>query len=49
MPFKSEQQRKFFRAKLPHLADEWEAHTPKKKLPTKVKKKVVKPKPRRKK
>lgn len=38
MPFKSEKQRRYFRAKLPHLADEWEAHTPKKKLPTKVKK-----------
>lgn len=39
MPFKSEAQRKFFRSHLPHLADKWEAHTPKKKLPSRVKKK----------
>ncbi len=39
MPFKSEAQRKFFRAKLPHLADKWEAATPKKKLPARIGKK----------
>lgn len=39
MPFKSEAQRRFFRSQLPHLAEEWEAHTPKKKLPSRVKKK----------
>lgn len=39
MPFKSTAQRRFFYAKLPKLAKEWEAHTPKgKKLPKHVKK-----------
>jgi hypothetical protein len=34
MPFVSQQQRKYFYAKLPHLAKKWEDHTPKgKKLP----------------
>lgn len=46
MPFKSEAQRKFFRVNLPHLVQEWEAHTLKKKLPRKVtkNKKIVKKK-----
>lgn len=46
MPFKSEAQRRYFHAKLPHLVEEWEAHTPKKKLPSRVtkKRKVVKKK-----
>lgn len=39
MPFKSQAQRKYFHAKLPHLAKEWEEHTPKnQKLPKKLKK-----------
>lgn len=38
MPFKSEAQRKYFRSQLPHLAEKWEAHTPKnKKLPKRKK------------
>ncbi len=46
MPFKSESQRSFFYSQLPELAQEWEAHTPKKKLPSRVtkKRKVVKKK-----
>ena len=51
MPFKSESQRRYFRANLPHLVEEWEAHTPKKKLPSRVtkKRKVIKKKIRSKK
>lgn len=37
MPYKSEAQRRYFYAKLPHLAKKWEKHTPKgKKLPEHV-------------
>ncbi len=39
MPFRSQKQRAFFYSQLPQLAQEWEAHTPKKKLPLRVKKK----------
>jgi hypothetical protein len=38
MPFKSQQQRKFMYAKHPEMAQQWEEHTPKGKLPKKVKK-----------
>ncbi len=38
-PFRSQKQRAFFYSRLPQLAQEWEAHTPKKKLPLRVKKK----------
>ncbi len=46
MPYKSQKQRAFFYSQLPQLAEEWEAHTPKKKLPSRVtkKRKVVKKK-----
>lgn len=38
MPFKSQAQRAFMYANDPEMAKEWEAHTPKGKLPKKVKK-----------
>jgi len=38
MPFKSEAQRAFMHAAHPEMAKEWEKHTPKGKLPKKVKK-----------
>lgn len=38
MPFKSQQQRRFFYATMPKKAKEWEKETPKGKLPKKVKK-----------
>jgi len=37
-PFKSESQRKWMYAQKPQMAKKWSAHTPKKKLPKKVKK-----------
>ena len=37
MPFKSQAQRKFMYANNPEMAKEWEEHTPKGKLPKKVK------------
>lgn len=37
MPFKSQQQRKFFYSVMPDKAKEWERHTSKKKLPKRVK------------
>jgi hypothetical protein len=42
MPFKSEAQRKWMYANDPKMAAKWEAHTPEKKLPKKVKKKTRK-------
>ncbi len=39
MPFKSKAQRRYFYSQLPQLAEEWEAHTPKTKLPSRVTKK----------
>jgi hypothetical protein len=38
MPFKSQAQRKWMYANDPQMAKQWEAHTPDKKLPKKVKK-----------
>jgi hypothetical protein len=38
MPFKSIKQRKYLYANKPELAKEFEKHTPKKKLPVRVKK-----------
>ena len=38
MPFKSQQQRRYFYSQLPDLAPEWEAETPSGKLPKYVKK-----------
>ena len=37
MPFKSEAQRKWMHANDPAMAKKWEKHTPKGKLPKKVK------------
>jgi len=42
MPFKSEAQRKWMYANDPKMAKKWEAETPSKKLPKKVKKKTRK-------
>ena len=38
MPFKSKSQRAWMHANKPSMAKEWEGHTPKGKLPKKVKK-----------
>jgi len=36
MPFKSDKQRKWMYANLPEVAEKWEKHTDKRKLPEKV-------------
>jgi len=36
MPFKSDKQRKWMYANLPEMAEKWEKHTGKRKLPEKV-------------
>lgn len=45
MPFKSQAQRKWMYANDPEMAKKWEEHTPKGKLPKKVKKNAKKSKP----
>jgi hypothetical protein len=48
MPFKSQAQRKWMYANDPEMAEKWEKHTPKKRLPKKVAKRVNKNKAQKK-